>query len=155
MLRDGASAVYGSDAVAGVINFILNKEFVGMEVGGQYGSPTRSGGGESWNAYVVGGWGTLAKDKFNVNASFAYSKEEALYGVDRDFASVGTRAALLRERRHRPGQHRGCVHAGHGVGGERHVAGGHGAARLGHQPGLGLRQPPRRDAISAKPSTCG
>jgi iron complex outermembrane receptor protein len=90
VLRDGASAVYGSDAVAGVINFILNKEFVGAEVGGQYGAPTRSGGGESWNAYIVGGWGTLAKDKFNVNASFAYSKEEALFGADRDFASVGT-----------------------------------------------------------------
>ena len=90
VLRDGASAVYGSDAVAGVINFILIKEYVGMEVGGQYGSPTRSGGGESWNAYVVGGWGTLAKDKFNVNASFAYSKEEALFGAERDFAAVGT-----------------------------------------------------------------
>jgi iron complex outermembrane receptor protein len=91
VLRDGASAIYGSDAVAGVINFILNKEFTGVEVGGQYGAPTQSGGGESWNAYIVGGWGTLAKDKFNVTASFAYSKEEALFGADRDYASVGTK----------------------------------------------------------------
>ena len=90
VLRDGASAVYGSDAVAGVINFILNKEFEGVEVGGQYGQPTRSGGGDSWNAHVVAGWGTLAKDKFNVTASLAYNKENALFGKDRSYAAVGT-----------------------------------------------------------------
>ena len=90
VLRDGASAIYGSDAVAGVINFITRQDYQGVEVGGQYGTPTREGGGQSYNFYAVGGIGDLAKDKFNITASIAYNKEKALYGADRDFASVGT-----------------------------------------------------------------
>ena len=45
VLKDGASAVYGSDAVAGVINFILRKDYQGVEATGYYGAPTRSSGG--------------------------------------------------------------------------------------------------------------
>ena len=44
VLKDGASAVYGSDAIAGVINFILRQDFRGAEVTAYYGAPTRSGG---------------------------------------------------------------------------------------------------------------
>ncbi|MCC6377690.1 MAG: TonB-dependent receptor [Burkholderiales bacterium] len=90
VLRDGASAIYGSDAIAGVINFILRKDFKGIEVGGQYGQSTRSGSATGWDAYIVGGFGDLAKDKYNVNASFSYNKQDALFGKDRDFAAVGT-----------------------------------------------------------------
>ena len=43
ILKDGASAVYGSDAVAGVVNFILQKNFQGYQIGGTYGTPTESG----------------------------------------------------------------------------------------------------------------
>ena len=60
VLRDGASAIYGSDAIAGVVNFILTKDYTGVEAGGQYGAPTRSGGGESWDVHAVAGWGDLA-----------------------------------------------------------------------------------------------
>ena len=59
VLRDGASAIYGSDAIAGVVNFILTKDYTGVEVGGQYGAPTRSGGGDSWDVHAVAGWGVL------------------------------------------------------------------------------------------------
>ncbi len=61
VLRDGASAIYGSDAMAGVVNFILTKDYTGVEVGGQYGAPTRSGGGESWDVHAVAGWGELGQ----------------------------------------------------------------------------------------------
>jgi len=90
VLRDGASAVYGSDAIAGVLNFILRKDYKGIEVGGQYGQSTRSGKATGWDAYIIGGFGDLAKDKFNVTASLSYAKQDALFGKDRDFASVGT-----------------------------------------------------------------
>ena len=45
ILKDGASAVYGSDAIAGVVNFILQKNFQGYQIGGTYGAPTAGGGG--------------------------------------------------------------------------------------------------------------
>ena len=46
VLQDGASGVYGSDAIGGVINFILRKDFKGVELSGYYGEPTRGGGGK-------------------------------------------------------------------------------------------------------------
>jgi len=50
VLKDGASGVYGSDAVAGVVNFILSKSFEGVEVAGGYGTPTEHGGGQNGKA---------------------------------------------------------------------------------------------------------
>ena len=41
ILKDGASAIYGSDAIAGVINFITRNDYTGAEVTGFYGAPTR------------------------------------------------------------------------------------------------------------------
>ena len=70
VLKDGASAVYGSDAIGGVINFILRQDFRGAEVTLYYGAPTRSGGGgEKYNATGTVGFGDLAKDKYNVFVS--------------------------------------------------------------------------------------
>ena len=46
VLRDGASAIYGADAVAGVINFILRKDYQGLEVSG-YANKVTQGGGET------------------------------------------------------------------------------------------------------------
>ena len=48
VLTDGASAIYGSDAVAGVINYIMRQDFTGVDATAQYGMPTRKGGGEQW-----------------------------------------------------------------------------------------------------------
>lgn len=89
VLRDGASAVYGSDAVAGVVNFILRKDYDGIEVGVNYGGPTRDGGGESLTLSAVGGFGNLAKDRYNFTGSFSYQKERAVFAKDRDFAATG------------------------------------------------------------------
>jgi iron complex outermembrane receptor protein len=89
VLKDGASAVYGSDAIGGVVNFILKKDYQGLELGATYGQPTRSGGGKSTRATIVGGFGNLDRDRFNVTASAALEKETLLFGKDRNFASTG------------------------------------------------------------------
>ncbi len=90
VLRDGASAIYGSDAVAGVLNFILNKEFEGVEVGGQYGQPTDSVAESQERRTSWPAGARSRRTSFNVTASLAYNKEKALFGKDRNYATVGT-----------------------------------------------------------------
>ena len=65
VLKDGASAVYGSDAIGGVINFIMRQDFTGVDATAYYGAPTRSGGGEQYRASGTVGGGDLGKDKWN------------------------------------------------------------------------------------------
>jgi iron complex outermembrane receptor protein len=89
VLKDGASGVYGSDAVAGVVNFILTKNLAGFEIGATVGQPTRDGGGKSQKAHVVAGFGDVAKDRFNVTLSASAEKETALFAKDRNFARTG------------------------------------------------------------------
>lgn len=89
VLRDGASSIYGSDAVAGVINFILRRDFTGAEISGSYDKPTRKGGGDSSKLSVVGGFGDLNKDSWNVTLSAAMETEKELKATDRKFAKTG------------------------------------------------------------------
>ncbi|WP_229261564.1 TonB-dependent receptor plug domain-containing protein [Duganella margarita] len=89
VLKDGASGVYGSDAVAGVVNFILSKSFEGIEVSGGTGSPTTHGGGQNNKASVTGGLGNLARDGYSAVVSASWEKEKALFGRDRDYARSG------------------------------------------------------------------
>ncbi|WP_229205658.1 TonB-dependent siderophore receptor [Duganella sp. Leaf126] len=65
ILRDGASAIYGSDAVAGVINFKTRDNYQGMEVTGNVGANVK-GDGSTFNASLTKGWGDLDKDGYNV-----------------------------------------------------------------------------------------
>jgi iron complex outermembrane receptor protein len=85
ILKDGASAVYGSDAIGGVVNFILRRDFVGAEVTAEYGDTTQGGGRVN---RVSGAWGTgsLGADGYNVMLIVNYQKEQAIYGRDRPFA---------------------------------------------------------------------
>jgi iron complex outermembrane recepter protein len=91
VLRDGASSLYGSDAVAGVINFILRSDYTGLELSAQYGAPTRSGGGAVSRAGIVFGTGSVDKDRFNVMLAANVEKSESLYGRERNFAKSGVR----------------------------------------------------------------
>ncbi len=59
IVTGGASAAYGSDAVAGVVNFILNREFEGIRATGQYGA-SEQGDNEEWFASLA--WGTAFAD---------------------------------------------------------------------------------------------
>ena len=60
VLKDGASAIYGSDAIGGVINIITKKNWNGFELGGRYGFPTEGPGDHAvqYQVYFVGGAAT-------------------------------------------------------------------------------------------------
>jgi len=90
ILKDGASAIYGTDAVAGVVNFILRNDFRGLEVTG-YGSWPEHGGGEQYHAVMSAGFGDLAKDKYNVFATAVYQKDEPLMATERPFSRTAYR----------------------------------------------------------------
>lgn len=92
VLKEGASSIYGSDAIAGVINFILRKNFQGAEVNAQYGD-TSDGGGDVTKASAVLGLGDLQSDRFNVMLTGSWQKEKALFGRDRSFSRSSIREA--------------------------------------------------------------
>ena len=87
ILKDGASAIYGSDAIGGVINFITRSDYTGAEITGFYGTPTRSGGGQQWQGTVTAGWDDLAKDRWNFFLSGSYNEQKSLDQVDRSFSN--------------------------------------------------------------------
>ncbi|TMO71706.1 TonB-dependent receptor plug domain-containing protein [Pseudoalteromonas aurantia] len=83
ILKDGASATYGSDAVAGVINIILRDDIEGFEVSGKV-SDTADGGGEEQNFTLL--WGS-SNDKGNHNFSLDYFKRGDIFYSDRDYTA--------------------------------------------------------------------
>ena len=89
VLRDGASSIYGSDAIGGVINFITKRELVGLEVSGQISKPAEKGGGETKRANLAAGFGSLSKEGFNVMAAFDWRKQTVLTALERSFSKTG------------------------------------------------------------------
>ncbi|MEY2593733.1 MAG: hypothetical protein RI972_1422 [Pseudomonadota bacterium] len=87
VLKDGASSLYGTDAVGGVINFILRRDFRGLE-GQVFSDTTQAGGGNLKRARLVGGTGNLDKDGYNLLASIAVSDVQALRGDQRSFVNT-------------------------------------------------------------------
>jgi len=86
VMTGGASAVYGSDAVAGVVNIIYKKEFEGVEFDVQSG---QSSEGDSEETQVQFTMGTSSADgKGNIMVHGAYTDQGAVYSRDRDFAAV-------------------------------------------------------------------
>lgn len=86
VLRDGASAVYGTDAIGGVINFITRKNYQGYSINAG-ADVTQQGGGNIYNASLLGGWGDLDTDHWNVWAAVNVKKNKILRGNQRDFAN--------------------------------------------------------------------
>ena len=87
ILKDGASATYGTDAVGGVINFITKRDFRGL-VGTASSDITDQGGGNIFRYSLVGGWGDLNKDKWNIMASLSLSDSKRLNGDQRSFVNT-------------------------------------------------------------------
>jgi iron complex outermembrane receptor protein len=87
ILKDGASATYGTDAVGGVINFITKRDFQGL-VANASADVTDDGGGNIFRYSLVGGWGDLSKDKWNIMASLALSDSKRLNGNQRSFVNT-------------------------------------------------------------------
>jgi iron complex outermembrane receptor protein len=84
VLRDGASALYGSDAVGGVINFITRKDFTGGLITVGVDSPQHAGGNTK-SGNVAFGFGDLSKDRFNVFGVLDRQIQEAIGGTQRPF----------------------------------------------------------------------
>ncbi|WP_025633631.1 TonB-dependent receptor plug domain-containing protein, partial [Vibrio parahaemolyticus] len=83
VMADGGSAVYGSDAVAGVVNIILKEEFDGINVSVGSGIPSQDGGDEGNVALVMGTSG----EKGNIMFSFEHDSKDEIYQRDRDYLS--------------------------------------------------------------------
>jgi iron complex outermembrane receptor protein len=82
VIADGASAVYGSDAVSGVVNFVLRKDFEGLEAAGRYGTNSY---GSDWSASLLGGtswegFGPLGRG--NVIVGYEHFEQEAVLRGD-------------------------------------------------------------------------
>ncbi len=86
ILKDGASAIYGTDAIGGVINFILRRDFQGVEATAST-DVTEEGGGNIHRASILAGWGDLAKDRFNVMAGISVDRQEILDQHARSFSN--------------------------------------------------------------------
>jgi len=88
ILKDGASAVYGSDAIAGVINFIVRSDYRGAEVSVFSGTPTRSGGGKQEKYAASAGFGDLNANRFNVFIAGSFENQHNLEQRDRNFSNT-------------------------------------------------------------------
>jgi iron complex outermembrane recepter protein len=82
VLTDGASSIYGSDAIGGVVNFILKSDYDGFKAGGRYGGAT--GDYSERSAYATGG---TSVGGINFTATGSYSKTSPLYQDTRAFTS--------------------------------------------------------------------
>ncbi|HAT31984.1 MAG TPA: TonB-dependent receptor [Janthinobacterium sp.] len=83
ILKDGASSIYGSDAIGGVVNIILRKDFQGTTFKGNFGE-SRYRDGRDLHAAVTHGFGDIAADKYNVLFNFEYGKKGTVWNRDRD-----------------------------------------------------------------------
>src|SRR5205809_2035538 len=87
ILKDGASAVYGSDAIAGVVNFFLIHKFRGFEIGGTYGNTDLGASNDmgEWEAWIKAGTGDDKTD-IVVIADF-WERTGGVFSRDRDISA--------------------------------------------------------------------
>lgn len=96
LLTGGASATYGSDAVAGVVNIILKKNFDGLVVDVQGG---RSSEGDDSKRKLAVTFGTTSADgASNLMGHFGYSKQGAVYSRDRAFSAIDQTSSITKGR---------------------------------------------------------
>ncbi|MDR7270188.1 iron complex outermembrane receptor protein [Pelomonas saccharophila] len=87
ILKDGASAIYGTDAIGGVINFILRQNYSGLTINTLADVPQKKGG-EIYGASVTAGFGDLNSNGFNFLASLSVQDNKVLRGDQRDFVNT-------------------------------------------------------------------
>ena len=87
VLKDGASAIYGTDAVGGVINFITYEDFQGAKASG-FMDVTEAGGGNLWRFSFMAGHGDLDQDRFNVMFGASITDAKVLRGDQRGFVNT-------------------------------------------------------------------
>ena len=84
ILADGASAVYGSDAVTGVINIVLKSGYDGAEIGVAYGERSKDDGSEHRWSFITGAQG----DKGSVTFGIETDKRDPVFDKDRSFTAA-------------------------------------------------------------------
>jgi len=94
VLKDGASAIYGTDAIGGVINFITRKDYTGVDLAGSLAG-TQHGGAGKKTASISAGAGDLATDRFNVFGVLDVQQLERLRSGQRSFIKERELATTL------------------------------------------------------------
>lgn len=94
VLTDGASAIYGSDAVSGVVNIILKKDYRGAEVSSHYASAKKDNGGE-WTQKSVGVVVGTGTDKTNLLFTAEWSSQDPLWARDMTYSNNPINTATL------------------------------------------------------------
>jgi outer membrane receptor protein involved in Fe transport len=95
VLKDGASAVYGADATAAVVNIIYRKDFNGVEVSSSYGNSTKTDVGEKNYSLFVG----AGSGKSSATVALTYFSRGALKGIDTPFgANADLSSRFLKEK---------------------------------------------------------
>ena len=84
LIADGASAVYGSDAVTGVINIIMRKNYDGFRMSARYGDRDRDSGIEESLSLQVG----ASSDRGSVSLAMEYDTRDEVYDADRSFTAA-------------------------------------------------------------------
>ncbi|GAB2845424.1 TonB-dependent receptor [Pseudoduganella ginsengisoli] len=84
VLLDGASSLYGTDAIGGVINFITRRDYQGLELNA-FGAATKEGGAGKRTASIAGGTGDLARDGFNIFGVADFQRTDSLSTSQRSF----------------------------------------------------------------------
>lgn len=88
VLREGASALYGADAIAGVINFKTKQNYQGAEVSGNFDKPQHPGGVSHQLEFSLG-HGDLKDDGYNIMITGSYSRQNELRAPQRGFSAPG------------------------------------------------------------------
>ncbi|MFM6932342.1 MAG: TonB-dependent receptor domain-containing protein [Novosphingobium sp.] len=86
VLKDGASAIYGTDAIGGVINYITKKNFTGITASG-FVDITEAGDAPIYRLSGTAGYGKLDEQGFNIMGAVSKSWNGILFGKDRDFVN--------------------------------------------------------------------
>lgn len=89
VLTDGASAIYGADAVAGVVNFVTRKDYDGLQSSVRYGDTTEGGAAELDLNQLAG----TAWSNGSAFAAYSFSKRYPLYARERDFINTSAGGA--------------------------------------------------------------
>ena len=88
VLTDGASSLYGSDAIAGVVNFILKDDVQETTFNLRMDKPQEKGG-ESLNFNISTGFGDISTDGYNIMFAYSHDQQDSLKSKDREFAKTG------------------------------------------------------------------
>ncbi|MFS2006699.1 TonB-dependent receptor plug domain-containing protein [Duganella sp. CT11-25] len=87
ILRDGASSIYGSDAIGGVVNFITKTSFEGLQMTAQAVQPEKKGGGDEQRLSATWGKGNLERDGWSFYATVDAHQRTRLASADRAYLS--------------------------------------------------------------------